>query len=276
MSVTLIKLLGVFILAYFPMLSWAQDEIQPMNGTCEKRYVLAFQNDAPGFFIDKKNQKNGTAYELLLEVVRRLGCKSTEQITPYLTLRDNFLRNRADMYALTTQVKELDAVAEFVEMYSFPRSLVVSKKASTGKDTIASVLKNPKILFGNVVGGRLFIQPQELTDLESKHRVRDFPGPTEVFKSLLDGRIQATFSSPSFTYFYITRENKMEQFRSIPDPSGEVYRAGFYLSRKRLSETERQKIRKIILEMRSDGTLLRISRKYVNEEDLKYYKPLGQ
>ncbi|WP_413293907.1 substrate-binding periplasmic protein [Bdellovibrio sp. HCB185ZH] len=269
------KLIAVFFVIMTPVFSQAQDEIRTLVSGCEKRYVLAFQDDAPGFFVDEKNRKNGTAYELLLEIVRRLGCKSTEQITPYLTLKENFLRNKSDIYALSTPDKELDKVAEFVEMYSFPRSLVVSKKASTDKDTVHTLLKNPKILFGNVAGGFLFMQLSEREELEAKHRLKEFPGPTGVFNALSEGRIQATFSSPAFTYYFLTREKKMNQFRAIPDPEGGLYHSGFYLARKRLTEAERGKIREIIREIRADGTLLRIASKYVNPEDLIYYKPTG-
>ncbi|WP_168196625.1 ABC transporter substrate-binding protein [Bdellovibrio sp. ZAP7] len=269
------KLIASVFIAMVPLISQAQDGIRPLAPGCEKRYVLSFQDDAPGFFVDKNNNKNGTAYELLLEIVRRLGCKSTEQITPYLKNKENFQRNKSDIYALSTQDKEMDKVADFVEMYSFPRSLVVSKKDSNDKDTVATLLKNPKIIFGNVTGGFLFIQPQERLELEAKHRLREFTGPTSVFNALLEGRIQATFSSPAFTYYFITREKKMDQFRAIPDPQGGLYHAGFYLARKRLTEAERGKIREIIHEIRADGTLLKIAAKYVNPEDLVYYKPIG-
>ncbi|UYL08103.1 ABC transporter substrate-binding protein [Bdellovibrio sp. SKB1291214] len=251
----------------------AQDSLLPSDTSCEKRYVVAFQDDPPGFFVDGNNKKNGTAYELLMEVVRRLGCKSTEQVTSYLTLRENFIRNKSDIYALTSQDPEMDKVAEFVEMFSFPRMMVVSRKFSSSKDTIPEVLKNPKITVGNVLGGRLFIQESEQVELITAHRLRDFPGPTGVFKALLEGRIQATFSSPAFTNYFITRQSKMDDFRSIPDKSGKVYSGGFYLSKKRLTDAEREKIRKAILEIRADGTLARLYKKYVNEEDLKYYLP---
>ncbi|QLY23792.1 ABC transporter substrate-binding protein [Bdellovibrio sp. KM01] len=269
------RLFALLLVVLTPLISQAQDGFTPVGGSCEKRYVLSFQDDAPGFFVDKNNKKNGTAYELLLEIVRRLGCKSTEQITPYLKIKENFLRNKSDIYALSTQDKEMDKVADFVEMYSFPRSLVVNKKDFSEKDNVASLLKNPKIVFGNVTGGFLFIQPQERAELEVRHRLREFPGPTSVFNALLEGRIQATFSSPAFTYYFITREKKMEQFRAIPDPKGGLYHAGFYLARRRLTDAERAKIREIIRQIRADGTLLKIASKYVNPEDLIYYKPIG-
>jgi polar amino acid transport system substrate-binding protein len=269
-------LFNALIVLFVASSAQAQDSLLPSDGVCEKRYVVAFQDDAPGFFVDSNNKKNGTAYELLMEIIRRLGCRATEQVTSYLTLRENFLRNKTDIYALTSQDPEMDKVADFVEMYNFPRSMVVSKKFSSSKDTIADLLKKPKITVGNVLGGRLFLQESEINDLTASHRLREFPGPTGVFKALLGGRVQATFSSPAFTNYFITRLNKMSEFRSIPDKSGKVYSAGFYISKKRLTEAERETIRKVIHEIRADGTLLRISKKYVNEEDLKYYLPLDK
>ncbi|WP_413574497.1 transporter substrate-binding domain-containing protein [Bdellovibrio sp. HCB290] len=268
-------LLSASIVFFSHSMATAQDSIVQKN-TCEKRYVISFQDDAPGFFVDKDNKKNGTAYELLLEIIRRLGCKSTEQVNSYLAARENMARNKTDIYALGTPDEKFEKTSEFVEMYRIPRSLVISKKVADKNSTIETILNNPNVLFGNVIEGRLFIKESEQTDLRLKHRLRDFPGPALVFKALLDGRIQATFSSPAFTYYFLTRENRMENFVSIPDGDGEAIISGFYLSRKRLSEQERASIKKIIKEIRQDGTLALVAKKYVNPVDLKYYQPENQ
>ncbi|MEK2688700.1 substrate-binding periplasmic protein [Bdellovibrio sp. GT3] len=268
-------LMNVFSLLFTVNVSLAQDSL-PQKSTCEKRYVISFQDDAPGFFIDKNNKKNGTAYELLLEIVRRLGCKSTEQVNSYLIARENMVRNKIDIYALGTPDDRFAKSAEFVEMYRIPRYLVVNKRYVSGEATIESVLANPKVSFGNVLEGRLFIKELEMKALVAKHRLREYPGPGLVFKALLDGRIQATFSSPAFNYYYLTTENRMQDFYSIEDVKGEPIISGFHLSKKRLSEKERAEIRKIITDIRQDGTLAKIVKKYVNSEDLKHYQPLTQ
>ncbi|WP_413584109.1 substrate-binding periplasmic protein [Bdellovibrio sp. HCB274] len=268
-------LLSVLFILFTSQTVLAQDSILQRN-TCEKRYVISFQGDAPGFFVDKNNKKSGTAYELLLEIIRRLGCKSTEQVNSYLTARENMSRNKIDIYALGTPDDKFEKSAEFVEMYRIPRTLVISKKLADKNSTIDSILNNPQVNIGNVIEGRLFIKETEQAELRAKHRLREYPGPELVFKALLDGRIQATFSSPAFTYYFLTRENKMKKFISIPDREEEAIISGFHLSRKRLSEQERTSIKKIIKEIRQDGTLAKIATKYVNPEDLKYYQPEDQ
>ncbi len=241
---------------------------------CEKRYVMSFLDSAPGFYRNEKGEKVGSSYDILMEIGRRLGCKVTEEPGSYSAILEGFLRNRMDLTGLTTRSPKMEKSGEFVEMYRVPRSLVVRKDVSKANDTIESLLKNPKINFAGVIGGSFFIKESEKEKLFQEHRLREVPGPQEVFDALMDGRAQATFSSPAFTSFYLKRQNKTDQFKIIPDEKGEWQSLGFYLSLKRLSKDERERIREIIGNVRQDGTLLKIEKNYVNPVDYLYYEPV--
>jgi ABC-type amino acid transport substrate-binding protein len=247
----------------------------PSAQVCEKRYVLSFLNAPPGFYKNEKGEKEGSSYEILMEVGRRLGCRTTEEPGSYSAMLDGFMRHRIDVSGLSTKSPKMEKAGEFVEMYRVPRSLVVRKDAVKPNDTIDSILKNPKINFAGIIGGLFFIQESEKEKLFKEHRLREVPGPQEVFDSLADGRAQATFSSPAFTAYYLKRQNKVDQFKIIPDEKGEWQSLGFYLSLKRLSKDERERIRAIIGNVRQDGTLLKIEKKYVSPVDYLYYEPVA-
>ncbi|WP_413293905.1 substrate-binding periplasmic protein [Bdellovibrio sp. HCB185ZH] len=243
--------------------------------SCEKRYVLAFLDAAPGFYKNEKGNKEGSSYDILMEVGRRLGCKINEEPGSYSAILEGFVRHRVDITGLTTKSPKMENVGEFVEMYRVPRSLVVRKDSFGSHDSIETILKNPKITFAGIIGGLFFIKESEKEQLFKERRLREVPGPQEIFNALAEGRAQATFSSPAFTAYYLKRQNKMDQFKIIPDEKGEWQSLGFYLSTKRLSQDERERIRSIISNVRQDGTLLKIEKKYVNPVDYLYYEPVA-
>lgn len=243
------------------------------NDSCEKRYVVSFINAPPGYFTDKKGLKQGSSYDIFQEVIRRLGCKITEEPGSHSAMSEAFMRYRHDMYGIAVKSDNLDKYGEFVEMYRVPRSLVVRKDA-LGKDfTIEGILKNPKINFVGIIGGLFFIKKEEKDKLFKEHRLREVPGPQEIYEALGDGRAQATFSSPAFTSYYLGRENKLYKFKVIPDHKSDWQSLGFYLSLGRLSKAERELIKEIIHGIRQDGTLLKIQKKYVQADDFVYYQP---
>ncbi|QDK45547.1 hypothetical protein DOM22_10495 [Bdellovibrio sp. ZAP7] len=267
----MLSLLVSFVLS-FPV--YAQVKLRG-NLPCEKRYVLAFLDAAPGFYKNEKGIKEGSSYDILMEVGRRLGCKVSEEPGSYSAILDGFVRHRVDITGLTTKSPKMENFGEFVEMYRVPRSLVVRKDSFGVNDSIESILKNPKITFAGIIGGLFFIKESEKEQLFKERRLREVPGPQEVFNALSEGRVQATFSSPAFTAYYLKRQNKLAQFKIIPDEKGEWQSLGFYLSIKRLSKEERQRVRAIISNVRQDGTLLEIEKKYVNPADYIYYEPVA-
>ncbi|WP_413557039.1 substrate-binding periplasmic protein [Bdellovibrio sp. HCB209] len=240
---------------------------------CEKRYVVSFMNAAPGFFTDEKGNKQGSSFEILQEVIRRLGCKVTEETSSHFASTEGFVRNRVDIFGITNKSEKMNKTGEFVEMYRVPRSLVIRKDALLTEPTIESVLKNKKINFVGIIGGLFFIKESEKEKLFKEHRLREVPGPSEIYTALDEGRAQATFSSPAFTAYYLGKSDKLKKFKVIPDHKSEWQSLGFYLSTNRLSKTEREKIKGLIHGIRQDGTLLNIQKKYVQPEDFDYYHP---
>lgn len=239
---------------------------------CDRRYVVSFLGMPPAYFVNK-GEKSGSAYDVMMELMRRLGCKYSEQPESHSAARDGFLRNRTDVFGFTGPDPAMDQYGDYVEMVKLPRFLVINKKIYKPSDTIQSLIKNPKISFGGVIAGRYFYTEEEWSYLRKTQRLKEVPSPADIFNSLIAGRVQASFSVPIFTHFFLTRVKQRDKFVLIPDDQGTWTSLGFYLSHRRLSVFEREHLKKLIAEIRQDGTLEKIQQKYNDPVDLKYYQP---
>jgi ABC-type amino acid transport substrate-binding protein len=240
---------------------------------CERRYVVSFLGNPPAYIVEK-GVKGGSAYDVLTELMRRTGCRYTEQPASHSAARENFMNNRVDVFGFTGPDPMMDKHGEYVEMVKLPRFLVINKKYLKSVDTFKSILQFRQILFGSVIAGNYFYTQDELDLLRKTKRLREVPSPADVFNSLIADRIQASLTVPLFTHYYLTRVKQREKFEVIPDLHGDWTSVGFYLSHKRLSATERERLKKLIVDIRQDGTLEKIQQKYNDPTDLKYYQPI--
>lgn len=105
-------------------------------------------------------------------------------------------------------------------------------------------------------------------------RLIAFPNPGTAYKQFVADRIQAMFSTPIILSHYQKEIPELTtKTVAIPDPSHPLT-MGFYLSSRRISKSEADKIRKVIREMKQDGTLRKIVSRYVDSEDMIYYRNL--
>ncbi|WP_413295450.1 hypothetical protein ACLSU7_02200 [Bdellovibrio sp. HCB185ZH] len=209
----------------------------------------------------------------MTELMRRLGCKYTEEPTSYSAARENFMHNRSDVFGFALPESALDKYGDYIEVVKFPRSVVVNKKNYKANASFESILKDPSISFGGLISGRYFYKDEELMQLRKGSRLKEMPTPEDIFNALIDGRVQATLTMPLYTHYYLSRSHQRVNFQIIADESDGWTSVGFYLSHKRLSVFERERLKRLIGEIRQDGTLRKIQMKYNDPLDLKFYQP---
>ena len=86
---------------YLLMVSFILSLLMGFNAhaNCEKRFVLGFVNTAPSYTVEN-GEKKGLSYELIQEVSRRLGCRSTEFTGPLAAVQEGLKKNSIDIYGL--------------------------------------------------------------------------------------------------------------------------------------------------------------------------------
>ncbi|WP_413557038.1 substrate-binding periplasmic protein [Bdellovibrio sp. HCB209] len=237
---------------------------------CEKRYVIAVMNSPPSYFVEK-GKKTGVGYDILTEVVRRLQCKYTDMISSNSSLIASFGRRSVDLFGPLLSSAQL-AQGEFILTWKLPRYLVVRKDASgSSLPDVKSVVSDSKMIFGNLISGKFFLNEQELTKLFAEKRLKEYPLPEDLMIALKENKIQALFAGPFVLYHYITRSGQADQYHIIEDKTSPLVETGFFMSTTRLSAQERKRIRQVFKEMQEDGTLLKIVKKYLAPESYRHF-----
>ncbi len=237
---------------------------------CERRFVLGFMDNAPSYFVENGTKK-GHSYVVIKDIISHLECRETEVPGSYAANKEKLINNRIDIMGLALQDPEMDKAAEFIPAYRVPRMLIVEKKMFNSKYSVEDYVKNSKAVFATLIGAGFFMSGQEREILFKQKRLFEVPGPADVFASLLKGRAQASFSTPLFTHHYLSRQGLDGNFAIIADAS-HTQELGIYVSKTRVSEQDRMKIKDIIKKMKADGSLARSAKDYVRAEDLKFYK----
>lgn len=240
------------------------------NDLCERRFVLAFMDNEPSYFVEN-GVKKGHSYVLMTDIVKALECRETEIPGSYAANKEKLLKNRVDIMGLAIRDAEMDKVAEFIPAYRVPRMLIVDKKVFNPAYKIDDYLKSSKAVFSTLIGAGFFMSELEREVLFKQKRLFEVPGPADIFANLIKGRAQATFSTPLFTHYYLSRKGQDQSFVILPDPD-QAQDLGIYVSKARVTEKDRSKIRDIIKRMKADGSMARSAKDYVRAEDLKYYK----
>lgn len=216
----------------------------------------------------------GLTHDLLAEISSRMGCVFSQIPLDSPRMLEDFKRWRLDMVAFRAPLEELKPVGEYVPLYQAARKLIVAKALYDKSKKPADYLNDAKVKFGSQIGPRFFLADEEEKKLRGQGRLIAFPNPGNAYRQFVADRIQAMFSTPMIHSYYQREIPELSaKTMAIPD-STHPLTMGFYLSLRRISKTEAEKIKKVVQEMKQDGTLRKIVSRYVDSEDMIYYQNL--
>lgn len=233
--------------------------------------MYSFMDTTPSYYVTAEGTKKGHSYELMKAIGTTLGCPVVESPGSFTAIKEKFLRNGTDILALSLRHPDLDKNGEFVELYKVPRSLIIEKKMYVPGTSIQGYLENPKIHFASVINVGFFMTGKERDYLYQQKRLLEVPELQDVFKALEKGRVQALFSTPVFTHYYLSKSSKSGNYQVLPDPDSKES-LGMYVSKTRVNKAELTAIKAAVEKMKKDGTLENIAREYVRPEDLVFYR----
>lgn len=241
---------------------------------CGRRFRVALYNHEPLFQVKPVGQVEGLFPDLLNEIQLRLGCTIAQEPMDSPRMFDAFKNWRLDMVVFAWEHEELEKAGAYFPIYEFARRLVVNRNVSQKPKKIQDYFEDRRIRFGSLIGVRYFLSAQEERELQSRGRLVGMPNPGASYKHLLEGRIEAMFTSPAVHSYYLREMPELqEKAIVIPDKSHWV-RIGIYFSSRRLNSSEVERIKSVIREMKADGTFRRIVSRHVAAEDMLYYRNL--
>lgn len=193
------------------------------------------------------------------ELARRSGCKLLVSLMPRARIWQLIESGALDFSLSGISNEARDKFAAFAWYFSNKYYLLVRKDA--GVQSHAEVEGNPRLRLGVIRGFRYSPTANRLVDrLDAAQRVSYASHLDPLYQILLENRVQAMiiepFDYPTLDTGRIREQTMILEFDDPPVPHGLI------MSRKSLPAAQQQAWRKLVDDMRRDGTVQRIFEKY--------------
>jgi polar amino acid transport system substrate-binding protein len=233
--------------------------------TCSRPFSLAFHDH--GLLYSKTTQK-GIDKDIADELIRRSGCAFNVSVMPRARIWRWIESGELDfsMSGISTDARE--TYAGFAWYLFNKYYFLVRKDAQVS--SLEAFERDPQLKVGNIRSFRYSKNVNLMMDkLKAQGRITEVADHEQLLAMLKLGRIQAMVIEP-FNYSQVeSRELAgLTRILEIGDPA---VLHGLIMSKKALPESEQKKWRALVDDMRADGTLLAIMRKYFSEEDARAF-----
>lgn len=231
----------------------------------EQPIRLAFY-DYGLFHFTKNHQEQGIDKEIVDELSRRSGCRFETVVMARARIWAELANGGLDMSVSGIQTAERDRFAWFAPYLSMKNYAIVHRDLLGRVRSGASFVAQPALRIGVVRAFRHGREQDEwLEILRGLQRVEESPDVDSLFRKLKDRRIDTLFSQPP-VYGKLLRDHEMQGMVAIQDwtPKEKGVLHGLILAKSRFAESEAQRWRQIIDDMRNDGSLRRIYERYLS------------
>lgn len=262
--------LCLLLLSYSGKYAFAENHSRPQQNTlalCDQRPIrLAFYEHGALYF-ETAQGPQGIDKEIVDTLMRRSGCKFEVQLMVRARIWADLASGQLDMSVSGIQNPERDRFAWFAHYLTMKNYAIVQRNLPVRQ--ASDFLANPQWQFGAV---RAFKhgsqQDQWLQQLREQKRVQESPETDSIFKKLKEKRVEAMFAQPpvyrkKLADLHMQAEVMVQDW--TPDESGVPH--GLILAKSRFSEVQAQQWRKLIEEMRKDGSLLKIYEHYLPPDE---------
>lgn len=230
------------------------------NLPCSRPYTLALHEH--GLLYSAKLDE-GIDKDVADELIRRSGCK----VTVSLMSRDRIwqlIESGAldfSLSGITNPTRE--KFAAFAWYFSNKYYLLVRNDA--GVTTREAFEDNSKLQLGVIRSFRYSPSANVLVDkMQAADRLSQAGGLDPLYQLLMGNQIQGMIIEP---FDYPALDDKdIRQITTIVEFNDPAVQHGLIMSKKALSAAEQEQWRNLINEMRQDGTMLRIFKKYFKPE----------
>ncbi len=223
---------------------------------CSRPYTLALHDHGLLYSADTDT---GIDKDFADELIRRSGCKVGVSLMSRARIWQLIESGALDFSLSGIANPERRRFASFAWYFSNKYYLLVRKDANMRQ--LAEFERSEKFRLGVIRSFRYSDSANRLVDtLTAANRVTQAGGLDPLYKALLANRIQGMIMEP-FDY-PVVEEKHIRDVTSIIEFNDPSVPHGLIMSKKALSEPERDKWRALVNEMRADGTIRRIFEKY--------------
>ena len=228
--------------------------------SCSRTFTLAYHDHG---MLYSKDKDQGIDKDVALEMIRRSGCKFDVSVMPRSRIWLWIESGQLDFSMSGIGNEARDKFASFGWYLYNKYFFLVRKDAKVV--SLADFEKNSQLQIGAIRSFRYSENLNEMVDrLSEQKRIVEVLDHEQLLNMIRLNRIQGMIIEP-FNYSQLISQ-ELGGLTNILESGDPAILHGLIMSRKSLSEAEQQKWRAIIDDMRRDGTLLKIMRKYFDAD----------
>lgn len=227
-------------------------------------YDLAFYEHGVLYYRDAKGSYAGIDLDIVDELAKRSGCRFNTVLESRVRIWDQLARNSLDISVSGIPSPEREQHSEFL-LYMRTRNFAllrreVAAKLSTPEAFLADPNRSVVVVKSFKHGPGFDAWLDKLRAQQRVTEVPDFDAAVRVFKL---GRADAMLALPTSWPLILRREGLQDQVSVMDWAPNDRINAGLVVSRQRVPEADRQRMRQALNSMHSDGTLEAIFKRHV-------------
>lgn len=233
-------------------------------------YSLAFYEHGVLYYRDAKGDYAGIDLDIVNELAKRSGCVFNTVLESRVRIWDQLAKNNLDISVSGIPSPERELFAEFM-LYLQTQNFALLRR------DLAAKLSSPEAFLADPARRVVVVKSFKhgptfdawLDKLRAQQRVTEAPDFESVVRVFKLGRADAMLALPSSWPLILRREGLQEQVSVLDWAPQDRITAGLIVSRQRVSEADRQRLRAALLGMQKDGTLDAIFRRHVDAATAK-------
>lgn len=227
---------------------------------CSRTLTLAYHDHG---MLYSKEIDQGIDKDIALEMIRRSGCKVEISVMPRSRIWAWIESGQLDFSMSGITNASRDKYADFA-WYLYNKYYFLVRNDANVKQ-LSDFEKNSKLEIGTIRSFRYSHNANELVDrLTAQKRNTEVPDHAQLLNMIKLNRIQGMIIEP-FNYTQVDSKI-LQDITSVIETGDAPVLHGVIMSRKSLSDSERDKWRAIIDGMHKDGTILKILKKYFDNK----------
>ncbi|GGC81840.1 hypothetical protein GCM10011396_31380 [Undibacterium terreum] len=251
----------IFMLLIFAVMLGAQAAYAAPSGPdCSRTLTLGLHDHG---LLYSARTGTGIDKEIADELIRRSGCKINMTLMPRARIWQLIESGALDFSLSGIANEERNRFASFAWYFSNKYYLLVRKDSKVRQ--LSDFEADSNLRLGVIRAFRYSTNANRLVDsLNDAQRVTYASSLDPLYKVLSSNRIQGMIIEP-FDYSQVSNTS-IREFTSIIETKDPAIPHGLIMSNKALPVEERRKWQALVTDMRTDGTMLRIFKKYFDAD----------
>ena len=229
-------------------------------------YNLAYYQLGALFYREVDGSHAGIDKDVVEELSRRSGCRFQGVVESRVRIWDQLSKNRLDLSVSGIPTPEREQFASFIPYFQTRNYALLRPELSQRLSTPEAFLADGRSMVGVVKSfkhGSFY--DSWLKALREQHRVvelADFETAVRMFKL---GRVDALLALPTSLIRLLQQEGLQAQVKVMDWAPKERIIHALIVSRQRVAEADRERLRAALREMQADGSLYEIFKRHVGE-----------